>query len=96
MSTSALLGRDNETIYCASKWGARGYTEALRAELKGRKRNIIAVYPGGMKTDFYVVAEQDRDISEFMDPKEVAEKIVNAVLVKDKLLVTDITISRKK
>jgi len=96
MSTSALLGRDHETIYCASKWGARGYTEALRTELKGRKRNIIAVYPGGMKTDFYDVAEQDRDISEFMDPKEVAEKIVNAALVKDKLLVTDITISRKK
>jgi hypothetical protein len=49
-----------------------------------------------MKTDFYDSAEKDRDISEFMDPKEVAEKIVNAVLVKDKLLVTDITISRKK
>ena len=96
MSTSALLGRDHETIYCASKWGARGYTEALRTELKGRKRNIIAVYPGGMKTDFYNVAEQDRDISGFMDPKEVAEKIVNAVLDVDRLLVTDITISRKK
>ena len=30
MSTSALLGRDQETIYCAAKWGARGYTEADR------------------------------------------------------------------
>ncbi len=80
MSTSALLGRDQETIYCAAKWGARGYTEALRTELKGTKRNIIAVYPGGMKTDFWNVAGQNRDISGFMDPKEVAEKIVNAVL----------------
>jgi len=96
MSTSALLGRDRETVYCASKWGARGYTEALRAELKGTKRNIIAVYPGGMKTDFYKVADKNRDISQFMDPGEVAEKIVNAVLNVDKLLVTDITINRKK
>ena len=38
MSTSALFGRDEETIYCAAKWGARGYTEALRTELKGTKR----------------------------------------------------------
>jgi short-subunit dehydrogenase len=96
MSTSALYGRDKETIYCAAKWGARGYTEALRTELKGTKRNIIAVYPGGMKTDFWKIQGQDRDISGFMDPKEVAEKIVNAVIVKDKMLVTDITISRKK
>jgi short-subunit dehydrogenase len=96
MSTSALFGRAEETIYCAAKWGARGYTEALRTELKGTRRNIIAVYPGGMKTDFWNVPGQDRDISGFMDPAEVAEKIVNAVMVTDKMLVTDITINRKK
>jgi short-subunit dehydrogenase len=96
MSTSALLGRDQETIYCAAKWGARGYTEALRTELKGKKRNIIAVYPGGMKTGFYEAAGVTRDLTGFMDPHEVAEKIVNAVLNADKLVVTDITISRKK
>jgi short-subunit dehydrogenase len=96
MSTSALLGRAEETIYCAAKWGARGYTEALRTELKGTKRNIIAVYPGGMKTDFWSIPGQNRDISTFMDPAEVAEKIVNAVIVTDKMFVTDITINRKK
>ncbi len=96
MSTSALLGRAEETIYCAAKWGARGYTEALRTELKGSKRNIIAVYPGGMRTEFWNIIGQNRDISTFMDPAEVAEKIVNAVIVTDKMFVTDITINRKK
>ena len=96
MSTSALLGKAEETIYCAAKWGARGYTEALRTELKGSKRNIIAVYPGGMRTEFWNLIGQDRDISTFMDPAEVAEKIVNAVIVTDKMFVTDITINRKK
>ena len=96
MSTSALFGRAEETIYCAAKWGARGYTEALRTELKGTKRNIIAVYPGGMKTDFWKIPGQNRDISSFMDPAEVASKIVTAVMVSDNMLVTDITINRKK
>ena len=96
MSTSALVGRTEETIYCAAKWGARGYTEALRTELKGSKRNIIAVYPGGMKTNFWDIPGQNRDISTFMDPAEVAEKIVKAVIVTDKMFVTDITINRKK
>jgi uncharacterized protein len=96
MSTSSLFGRDQETIYCAAKWGARGYTEALRTELKGTKRNIIAVYPGGMKTNFWKVPGQERDTATFMDPNEVAEKIVNAILGPDRLIVTDITINRKK
>jgi len=96
MSTSALFGRAEETIYCAAKWGARGYTEALRTELKGTKRNIIAVYPGGMMTDFWKIPGQNRDISSFMDPAEVARKIIDAVIVTDKMFVTDITINRKK
>jgi uncharacterized protein len=95
MSTSALLGRAEETLYCAAKWGARGYTEALRVEMKGRKRNIIAVYPGGMRTDFWKISGPGKDLSSFMDPVQVAEKIVNAVNVSDKMLVTDITINRK-
>jgi uncharacterized protein len=95
MSTSALIGRAQETIYCAAKFGARGYTEALRVELKGTKRNIIAVYPGGMKTDFWNMPGHNRDISNFMNPADVAVKIVNAVTLSDKMLVTDITINRK-
>jgi uncharacterized protein len=95
MSSSALLGRAEESIYCAAKWGARGYTEALRTELKGTKRNIIAVYPGGMKTGFWNITDHNRDISGFMDPAGVAEKIINAVIVKDHLAVTDLTINRK-
>jgi short-subunit dehydrogenase len=95
MSTSALIGRAQETIYCAAKFGARGYTEALRSELKGTKRNIIAVYPGGMRTDFWNIIDENKDLSNFMDPADVASKIVNAVLVSDKMLVTDITINRK-
>ena len=95
MSTSALIGRAEETIYCAAKWGARGFTEALRVELKGKKRNIIAVYPGGMRTDFWNMPGQVRDLTAFMDPELVAEKIVNAVMLSDKMLVTDITINRR-
>jgi short-subunit dehydrogenase len=95
MSTSALSGRAQETLYCASKFGARGYTEALRSELKGTRRNIIAVYPGGMKTDFWKIPGQNKDLTGFMNPEDVASKIVNAVLVSDKMIVSDITINRK-
>jgi NAD(P)-dependent dehydrogenase (short-subunit alcohol dehydrogenase family) len=28
LSTAALIGKANESVYCAAKWGARGYTES--------------------------------------------------------------------
>jgi short-subunit dehydrogenase len=74
LSTAALIGKPNETVYCAAKWGARGYTEALRAEAKGTKLRVISVAPGGMNTPFWPDARAD-----FMDPKEIAAIVVDAL-----------------
>jgi len=74
LSTAALTGKPNETIYCAAKWGARGYTEALRAEAKGTKLRLISVAPGGMDTPFWPEKRAG-----FMDAREVAAVIVDAV-----------------
>lgn len=74
LSTAALVGKPNETVYCAAKWGARGYTEALRAEAKGTQLRVISVAPGGMNTPFWPDARTD-----FMDPKEIAAIVVDAL-----------------
>lgn len=74
LSTAALVGKPNETVYCAAKWGARGYSEALRAEAKGTKLRVISAAPGGMNTPFWPEPRPD-----FMDPKDVAAVIVDAI-----------------
>src|SRR3954451_18448114 len=74
LSTAALIGKANESVYCAAKWGARGYGEALKAEAKVTKVRVIAVAPGGMNTPFW---PQPR--SGFMDPADVAATIVDAI-----------------
>jgi short-subunit dehydrogenase len=74
LSTAALIGKPNETVYCAAKWGARGYSEALRAEAKGTKARIISVAPGGMDTAFWSERRSD-----FMDPKDIAAIVVDAI-----------------
>jgi NAD(P)-dependent dehydrogenase (short-subunit alcohol dehydrogenase family) len=95
MSTSAQIGRANESIYCAAKWGARGYTESIRAELKGRNVRVMAVYPGGMNSRFWSEAQGSAtDSSKFMDPAEVARTIVAAVLASGSGYVSDLTINR--
>lgn len=96
MSTAALKGNPSETLYCAAKWGARGYTEALKAATKGTKVKVVGVYPGGMNTPFWSDnCGLKPDTSKFMNPHEVALQIVNAILPQNTLYVSDITIDRK-
>jgi short-subunit dehydrogenase len=74
LSTAALIGKANESVYCAAKWGARGYGEALKAEAKGTKARIIAVAPGGMNTPFWPEPRPG-----FMDPADIAATIADAI-----------------
>jgi short-subunit dehydrogenase len=74
LSTAAFAAKTNESVYSAAKWGARGYTDVLRAEAKGTKARVIAVAPGGMQTPFW-----DAPRTAFMDPREIAAIIVDAV-----------------
>ena len=96
MSTAALKGNKNETVYCSAKWGQRGYTEALKAEYKGTSVKVIGVYPGGMNTGFW---DESRDyVSEekaksFMNPNDVANVILDNIAYEN-LKVSDITIER--
>lgn len=96
MSTAALKGNPNESVYCAAKWGARGFTEAIKAATKGSKIKVLGVYPGGMNTDFWSPdCGMAPDVTKFMNPAEVAEEIVYAVLEKKSMYVSDLTIDRR-
>lgn len=97
MSSAALRGNKQEAVYCATKWGEKGYTESLKVAYKGSSVKVIGVYPGGINTDFY---QNSRDyVSEekqnsFMNPSDVAKTIIANVLNESNLTVADIIIER--
>ena len=97
MSSAALRGNKQESVYCATKWGERGYTESLKVAYKGTSVKIIGVYPGGMNTDFYKKARDyvsEEKQNSFMDPADVADIIMQNVFAKNNLTVADIVIER--
>lgn len=95
MSTASLVGRSNEAIYCAAKWGARGYTESLRLEAKGTNAKVVAVYPGGMNTPFWARAKGTHvDPHKFISPVVVADMILNSLIKHEGGYISDITINR--
>ena len=74
LSTAALVAKPGESVYCAAKWGARGYTDVLKAEAHGTKARVISVAPGGMQTPFW-----SHEREGFMDPDAIANVIVTAL-----------------
>ena len=99
MSSAALRGNKQESVYCATKWGERGYTESLKVAYKGTSVKVIGVYPGGINTNFYknsrdYVSEEKQNT--FMNPEDVANVIINNVFNNINLTVSDIIIERNQ
>jgi short-subunit dehydrogenase len=82
ISTSALQGRPNSAIYSASKHAARGFTDSLREEVREAGITVIAIYPGGIKTNLFD-EKKPADFDKFLSPEPVAEKIVENMEKKD-------------
>ncbi|MEU1545669.1 SDR family NAD(P)-dependent oxidoreductase [Nocardia sp. NPDC005745] len=50
-SVFGLLGMPNQSAYCAAKFAVRGFTDALRQELRGTGVSAVNVHPGGISTN---------------------------------------------
>lgn len=57
-SVFGLAGIANQSAYCTSKFGVRGFTETLRMELMGTNVHTTVVHPGGVKTNIASSAYQ--------------------------------------
>lgn len=99
ISSAGLLGKPQESIYCASKYAQRGYILSLREELKDYKINVVECYPGGINTSFY---DNIRDYApiektnKFMNADRLAEIICENLYCSDTLNISEIKIDRLK
>jgi len=74
-SLAGLEGYGEMAIYCATKFGIRGFSEALNEELRDRGIKVYVVCPGAVKTDLNANFTGEKAIG--MPPEEVAELVVN-------------------
>jgi len=79
VNISSVLGYQgccDASAYCASKWGLRGLTEALRCELKPSGIKIGLVAPGLTETDYF----DDWDIKPALHSALKPEDVSSAVM----------------
>lgn len=78
ININSMSGREGHflrTIYCASKWGLRGFSESLRREAQTNNIQILDVYPTRIKTI--------PEYTEGMEPEDVANKIYDSFVKRD-------------
>jgi short-subunit dehydrogenase len=81
-STFGSIGFPGYTAYCATKFGLRGFTEALRRELADTPVQVVYVAPRATATDMnpQAVNELNRALGNTMDaPEAVAAQILQAM-----------------
>jgi uncharacterized protein len=76
ISTAGLRGKVNESVYVASKFAIRGFSESLVKELEQTNISVTAVYMGGMDTPFWEGTDHIKDRSRLRSAKEVARQII--------------------
>ncbi|NOX71384.1 MAG: SDR family oxidoreductase [Candidatus Micrarchaeota archaeon] len=93
ISNSGLSGRKNFSLYCATKFAMKGYTDSIRHELNGYNIRTMGIYPGGIKTSLFV-RFKNYDIGGFMESEDIAHIIVEACKLDRSASVDDILINR--
>ena len=81
INVSSVAGREGyagSSAYCATKYGLRGFGDALRPELSERGIRVSTIYPGATDTTIFDDVPGEWDRSTMNRPEDVAEVVWEA------------------
>ena len=83
-SAAAENGIPGLSVYCASKFGLKGFSEALRKEMAENKIRLIEISPGGVATAIHntLIERKGKEsvkMENALDPKDVAAAVTYAI-----------------
>jgi 3-oxoacyl-[acyl-carrier protein] reductase len=90
-SDASIKGIGNMTCYCASKYALRGFTMALREELRKTGIRLNLIMPGPVNTT--IIGKEDHP--EFIQPADVADLVWQVVAMAPRTDVWEILLEPK-
>lgn len=93
-STSAYAGFKNTSVYCAVKHGLLGFVRAMNDEYSSTNTRFWLFSMGTMNTEMGA-ALIEQDPSSFLQPEDVAQRIVAAVTSKTNMFEPEIVMRRR-
>jgi short-subunit dehydrogenase len=85
-STFGSIGHPGFAVYCATKFGLRGYTEALRREVSDSRVKVYYLAPRAVQTDMNSesVIKLNSELGNAMDKPEVVVASILELLTSDR------------
>lgn len=75
-SRSGVTAQPGQAVYTASKWGVTGFSEVLKADLKGSNIRVGTIHQGGVDTEMFRKTGEHFDQKKYIPPEELANIIV--------------------
>ena len=92
LSVAALEAFPNSAAYCASKFGALGFTRVLREEVRSKGIRVTAVLPGPVNTTIWKKYWPEAPRRKMMEPEDVAEAVLAAARSREKAVFEEIVL----
>lgn len=90
-SIAGLMGNPSLSGYNATKFGLRGFSEALFKELRNDQIKVSCMFPGSIATSFFDNTPMEVH-DHMMDPEEVAETVIFLLERSDNFLINELTL----
>jgi 3-hydroxybutyrate dehydrogenase len=82
-SIRGIKASPGRAAYCGAKFGIRGFTEALKMELEQFGIKVFGFYPAGIKTNLFKKVDKNRDLSDHLEPENVANLVFETLTKSD-------------
>jgi short-subunit dehydrogenase len=76
ISKSGVVAQESQSVYTASKYGAHGFTEVLKADLKSSNIRVAGLYQSGTATKMFAKTGEKVPLEKFTNPADLAEVVL--------------------
>ena len=97
-SEAGLSGAKNGSLYCAAKFGLKGFSEALSKDVANNNIRVSIINPGMIRTDFFqnLNFEPGDAVENVISIKDIASTVVYILSLNRNTIVDEINLSPLK
>lgn len=90
-SILGTLGNPEMSAYCATKFGLRGFSEALFKELRYDGIKVTCLHPGSIETDLFADSGIESHAN-MLQPSDIADTVLRLLKTPNNMLINELTI----
>jgi len=92
VSQSGVIAQAGQSIYTATKFGVRGFTDVLKWDLKWSNVRVAGVYQSGTNTSMFASTWETMPLENFTDPHDLADVVVYMLWLPPKIWMHEVRV----